>query len=207
MALILVACGGDAAPTEAPPATEGGVSSDATYTPLPAGFVPEDNSFIIVTPQSQVLENTIPLAGTLVYDSEYVDDGADAVFDRVIFTRSGGGEGAPVYFLILNQDGTYELNLKTFGQVDAATVTRIDDIIDEINFFGISTVMVGSVQNPDKYRYAVTVERGGIEMTLNADDGLIPQPITPLFSAFMSLIADSENTAFPTDAEAPTATP
>lgn len=205
LALILVACGGDAGTNDVPPTNDDGVSSDPTHTPLPEGFVPEDNSIIIVTPQSQVLENTVPLAGTLVYDSVYEDDNKDAVFDRVIFTRTGGGDGAPKYLLILNQDGTYELNLKTLGQVDAATITDIDDIIDEIDFFAINTVMISSVPNPDKYRYAITVERAGAEMTLNADDNLIPQPIMPLFSSLLNVIADSENTAFAT--EVPTATP
>ena len=207
MALILVACGGGAATSEAPPPTEGGVSSDPTYTPAAQGAPTEDNSIIIVTPQSQVVENSVPSAGTLVYDSEFVDEGSDAVFDRVVFTRSGGGDGAPVYLLIINQDGTYELNFDTKGQIAPETVTRIDDIIDEINFFGISTLMVSSIPNPDKYRYAITVERGGTEMTLNADDGLIPQEITPLFGAFMSVIANSDDTAFTTDTETATATP
>ncbi len=190
MALILVACGNDATPE---PTSV--VSSDATHTPVPDDFNAEDNSIIIVTPQDQNVTDVVPLPGTLVYDAEYVDEEMDAVFDRVVFTRSGGGEGAPVYLLKLKQDGTYVLNHVTEGQVDAETITRIDDILDEINFFGITTPMISSVPNLDKYKYSITVERGGTSMTIHAEDGLIPQPVMPLFGALMGVITDTDNTS------------
>lgn len=199
MAFILVACGGgdSGGNVDAPPSNNistDGVSSDPTYTPLPAGFVPEDNSFIIVTPQAQLLENAVPLPGTLVHDSEFVDENMGAVFDRVVFVRSGGGDNTPTYLLKLKQDGTYELNKETLGQVDPETITRIDDILDAINFFGITTPMLGTGNDPDKYRYSVTVERSGDEMTLRAEDGFIPQEVMPLFGALMGVITDSDNT-------------
>jgi hypothetical protein len=201
MALILVACGEDATPEPTQ-----GVSSDATHTPEPEGFQPEgepttiddDNSFVLVSPQAPISDDVVPLPGTLAYDGGFVDEEMDAVFDRVVFTRSGGGEDSPVYLLKIKQDGTYELNFDTLGQVDASVVTDLDDLLDKINFFGISSPMVSTVPNPDKYRYAVTVERGTTSMTLHAEDGFIPQPVKPLFGSLMAVIVDSNNTAFAT---------
>jgi hypothetical protein len=198
MVLILVACdsgGGDNG--DAPPADNGatgGVSSDATHTPEPAGFVADDNSMIIVSPQVDLLEVNVPLPGTLVHDSEFVDENMGAVFDRIVFTRTGGGDNAPVYLLKLKQDGTYELNRESLGQVDNATVIHIDDILDEINFFGINTPMQGPGAESAKYRYAITVERGGDELTLRAEDGFIPQEVMPLFGALMGVITNSGST-------------
>lgn len=209
MTLILVACGGgEAEPTSA-------VSSDPTVDPAsvtatPPDFVEqqldelnateevvdEDGNVIIVTPQAIIEENDVPLPGTLVYDTEFEDENMAAVFDRIIFVRSGGGDNAPNYFLILNQDGTYELNKEINGQVDAGTVTRIDDIIDEINFFGINTPMLGPGSDSVNYRYTLTVERAGDELTLRAEDGFTPQPVMQLFGAIIGVIADSDNTAF-----------
>lgn len=192
MALILVACGGDATPEPT-----SAVSSDPTHTPIPDDFEEEasDNSIIIVTPQDQIFTDAVPLPGTLAYDGEFVDEEMGAVFDRVVFTRSGGGDGAPVYLLKLKEDGTYVLNHVTEGQVDAETITRIDDILDEVNFFGITTPMISSVPNLDKYKYSITVERGGTSMTLHAEDGLIPQPVMPLFGALMGVVTNTDNTS------------
>jgi len=192
MALILVACGNDATPEPT-----SAVSSDPTHTPVPDDFDAEDddNSIIIVTPQDQTSSITVPLPGTLEYDGEFVDEEMGAVFDRVVFTRSGGGDDSPVYLLKLKQDGSYILNHVTEGQVDAETVTRIDNILDEVNFFGITTPMTSSVPNLDKYKYSITVERGGTSMTLHADDGLIPQPVMPLFSALLGVAANADSTS------------
>lgn len=202
MALVLVACdsgGGDNG--DAPPAdngSKGGVSSDATYTPAPAGFATDDNSMIIVSPQAELLDVNVPLPGTLVHDSEFVDENMGAVFDRIVFTRTGGGDNAPVYLLKLKQDGTYELNRDTLGQVGNATVINIDDILDEINFFGINTPMLGPGGESAKYRYAITVERGGDELTLRAEDGFIPQEVMPLLGALMGVITNSDSTMIET---------
>ena len=206
LSLMLVACGNEE--------TTGGVSSDPTvdasnFTPTPNDFeeqqaaefnateevVDEEGNVIIVTPQAQVLEGMAPLPGTLVHDSEFVDENMGAVFDRIVFVRSGGGESAPTYLLKLKQDGSYELNRETLGQVDSETISRLDTMLDEINFFGISTPMLGPGAESDNYRYTITVERGLDEMTIRAEDGFTPQPVMQLFGVLLGIIADSENTA------------
>jgi hypothetical protein len=206
MTLILAACGGDAAPTSA-------VSSDPTIDPnsvtaTPNDFVEqqlateevdegdgEDESVVIVTPQAVVEGNDVPLPGTLVHDSEYVDENMGAVFDQIIFSRYGGGDNAPPYRLVVNQDGTYDINGEIFGQVDPSTVTQVDDILDEINFFGINTPMLGPGPDAINYRYVLTVYRGDDEMSIRAEDGYTPQPVMRLFGALMGIIVNSANTS------------
>lgn len=218
MTLILAACGGDAAPTSA-------VSSDPTIDPnsvtaTPNDFVEQqmateevgdgnDESVVIVTPQAVIEQNDVPLPGTLVHDSEYVDENMGAVFDQIIFSRYGGGDGSPPYRLVVNQDGTYDINGEIFGVVDAATVTRVDDILDEINFFGINTPMLGPGPDAINYRYVLTVYRGDDEMSIRAEDGFTPQPVMKLFGALMGIIVNSDNTSNPTEQpqEETTATP
>lgn len=205
MTLILAACGGDAAPTSA-------VSSDPTIDPnsvtaTPNDFVEqqlgteevddggEDESVVIVTPQAVVEGNDVPLPGTLVHDTEYVDENMGAVFDQIIFSRYGGGDNAPPYRLVINQDGTYDINEEIFGQVDSTTVTQVDDILDEINFFGINTPMLGPGPDAINYRYVLTVYRGDDEMSIRAEDGFTPQPVMRLFGALMGIIVNSDNTS------------
>lgn len=210
--LILAACGGDGAPTSA-------VSSDPTIDPnsvtaTPNDFVEQqmateevdgedgdgdDESVVIVTPQAVVEENAVPLPGTLVHDSQYVDENMGAVFDQIIFSRYGGGDNAPPVRLVVNQDGTYDINGEITGQVEPETVTRVDDILDEINFFGINTPMLGPGPDAINYRYVLTVYRGDDEMSIRAEDGFTPQPVMRLFGALMGIIADSDNTSSTAD--------
>lgn len=202
VALILVACGGTEAPQDSGnPEGENDTTNISDATPEGFGIGDEDesdNSVVIVTPQAQVSGDTVPLPGTLVFDPEYVDENIDAVFDRIIFVRTGGGESSAFYELILMQDGSYELNREIFGQVDVATVASIDNLLDELNFFGINTPMLGAVPDTDKFRYAITVERSGDELTIRAEDGFIPQEFLRLISALMNVVLNANSTALVT---------
>lgn len=209
MTFILAACGGEAAPTSA-------VSSDPTIDPnsvtaTPNDFVEQqleelnateevdaDGNFVIVTPQSEVRENAVPLPGTLAFDEDFVDENMDAVFTRIVFVRFGGGDDAPAYRLELNQDGTYELSGDIFGQVAGDTITRLDNMLDDINYFAIDTPMMGPGPDAINYRYIITVERGDDALTIRAEDGFTPQAMNRLFGALLGIIADSQNTAFAT---------
>lgn len=191
LSFVLVACGGDAEPTASVSSdpTQTGVSSDPTHTPSADGEV--DNGIVIVTPQTNIEQDQLPLPGTLTYDDEFSDDTADAMFDRIVFRRYAGPTDSPNYRLELYQDGTYELNIETLGQTDAETVARIDNIIRDVNFFAINSPMMGPGDDSQNYRYSITVERAGDEMTINAEDGFIPQEFSPLIGALMSVIVNS----------------
>ncbi len=202
LALILVGCGGNDAPQNDtsqevnPEANAGGVSSDATPIGFGIGSEDEtDNSIVLVTPQANRDQDRVPLPGTLAYDNEYIDENMGAVFDRIIFVRTGGGPDSSFYQLNLNQDGSYQLNSETLGQVDSATVINLDNILDDINFFGINTIMLGPAPETDKYRYTITVERGDDELTIRAEDGFTPQPFQKLISALMNVVINSDTTA------------
>jgi|GEM_PF-1877406 len=209
LSLVLVACGGDADPN--------GVSSDPVQdtsgaTATPNDFeeqianensateeVGADGNVVLVTPQTNVQQGEVPLPGTLAYDDEFESDNPDAVFDRIVFRRYAGGENALRYRIELYQDGTYELNRDILGQVDSEVVTQIDGILKELDFFAINTPMMGPGEDGQNYRYTITVERMGDELTINAEDGFIPQPFMRLIGALMAVIVDSPNTATTTD--------
>jgi len=216
MILILAACGGgDAAPTSE-------VSSDptidaSTFTETPPDFIEqrqnelnateevidEDGNIIIVTPQAIVQDGVVPLPGTLAYDPEFVDENMGAVFDRIVFSRSSAGGTSDPYRLVLFQNGLYDLNKEIVGQVNGSTVTRIDDILDEINFFAINTPMLGPGGESANYRYVITVERGDDQMTIRAEDGFTPQPVMKLIGALVGVIVDSSNTEIATVTPSP----
>lgn len=202
--LLISAC---TAGEDVPPTSSNVITSDATPDPSQMSPTPPDhseniaatysateevdeNGIVIVTPQSQVLENQVALPGTMVYDTEYEDLNPVKDFDRITFVRSGGGQGAESYLLKLYNDGKYTLN-DLEGTVPQATIAGINKILDDINFFAINTPMVGPSTETDNYRYTITVYQGTQELTVRAEDKFAPQEIMQLIGALTAVIIGS----------------
>ncbi len=197
LSLILVACGtGD--PTATPSVFSDPLPDASDLTATPNDFeereLATEEVGVLVTPQTNVEQGQAPLPGTLAFDDSEDDENFNEPFDRVIFRRHGGGPTAVAFRLELYQDGSYEINNEFTGQVDPSVITNVDTLIKELRFFSINTPMLGPGGDDTNYRYDITVERAGDELTINAEDGFIPQPFQRLIATLVSIyigIADT----------------
>lgn len=180
-ALLLAACGGDAGPSET-------VDTTGTDTTAPADSGSGETAapFVVVTlapPDPDALPVAPP--GTLVA-SATEDPNADLPFDRILLTRYSGPEGAEVIFIELFGDGTYTRNEES-GTISAERVQRINDLIREINFFGMQGTLLGPSAETEDYRYRLTIERGPDDRSLTAQDGFYPREFQRLLAEVMSV--------------------
>jgi hypothetical protein len=143
---------------------------EATQEPSPEAFVVVTRSF-----EEPTAEGALEIAppGTLVA-SETEDPDAGLVFDRVFLLRTGGTAEAPIRDEIeVFQNGQYRRNEST-GVASTNRIARIDELIDSVNFFGLQGAMLGPSTETDDYFYRLTVERNGIERTIQSQDGFMP---------------------------------
>ncbi|MEZ4670400.1 MAG: hypothetical protein R3E39_21035 [Anaerolineae bacterium] len=181
-ALLLAACGGGQATTQAPPAT---VDSSSAATPTSSAPTADPNSGATQPPppptngprEYATGEPTLPIAGTLVAPATE-DPDAGKVFDVVYFNRTGGISGQPIS-LVVNKDGSGTLNGNPIT-VTADKVNEIDNMIDQIGFFGLQGVFTAPGTSADVFSYDITVERDGSSRTIKAQDGLIPNQLGQL---------------------------
>jgi hypothetical protein len=166
--LLLAACNGTAAPTQT-----------AVPTDVPATSTPEAE-----TQATQAPVITIPPVGEMS-TSPTEDPQAGLVFDSIIFTQTGGSSNAELTIEI-HSDGTLIRDGET-STISQEDVTRIDDMLDEINFFGIEGIFEATAPNPDAYSYTITVERAGASRMIPAQDTYAPQELKDLFAAILAL--------------------
>ncbi len=188
--LVLAACGGGGDTDDTGDAGEGeqtDIPSEGDEIPLDTGEVtPTDNPYIvIVTPRSPEDEFAleVPLPGTLVA-SATEDPDAALIFDRIVLTRTGGPTGETLEIELLS-DGTIIRN----GVTGATTYERIiviDDIIDELNFFGMQGALIGPGGDSEVYRYTIRVYRGDSNRMITAEDGYIPNEFQRLLSTIIT---------------------
>jgi hypothetical protein len=166
--LLLSACNGAPAPT-----------ATVEPTDVPATATPEAE-----TQATQAPVITIPPVGE-ISRSPTEDPEAGLVFDSIIFTQTGGStEGELV--IEIHSDGTMIRDGET-GTISQEDVTRIDDMLDDINFFGIEGIFEAAAANPDAYSYTITVERAGASRMIPAQDTYAPQELKDLFAAILAL--------------------
>lgn len=168
--LLLAACAPEA---PAPEPTQAGIEGDLT-TPEPTEeSIPP---FILVTRESEVIPDSglpVPGRGTLVA-SETQDPFADVPFDRIYVTRYGGGDNIPAVELEIFADGRYVRD-GVSGLLMPEQVEGLNDLINEINFYGIQGTMLGPSAEDIAYRYSVTVDKGAMTRTINSQDQFMPQ--------------------------------
>jgi hypothetical protein len=186
MMLILGACGGDAAPTSAPTAQ---TSVDPTAAPTTEAVVPTQppSGSPVVMERTLVYETgqpTLSAPGTLVAAAT-PDPDVGLIFDLIQFEQTGGITGETVT-IELRGDGTLVRNGVT-GTISQDQVAFIDNMLDQMNFFGITGVFTAPGRGADLLYYTLTVERAGTSVTLRAQDGLIPPELGQLLTLIGSL--------------------
>jgi len=179
MALFTTACGGDEIVV---PETNVDVNAEATTEPTAPAVV-----VVTRSPAEELPEGAleIPLPGTLVA-SETEDPDIDLVFDRILFIRSGGGEDIPRVEIEILQSGLISIN-GTPSNTIPQTIINIDNMIDEINFFGMQGAMLGPSADNDDFRYSLTVQRGDLERTIQSQDGFMPAVYEQLLGEILRL--------------------
>ncbi len=172
---ILAACTGQTAPTQTPQPTQ----------------VPETPTQEIAQQQTTpIVQITVPPVGQLIAAATE-DPEAGLVFHDIIFTQARGSN-APDLTIELHNDGTLIRNGQT-SSVSADQVTAIDNMLDELNFFGIQGVFEAAAPNPDDYVYSITVDRAGSSRTINTQDTYTPEELKNLFAAIIALGAPGQS--------------
>jgi hypothetical protein len=195
-ALLLAACQGAPAPTatqaslptaaslptNAPLETATGIPPTAT---LPQASTPEPRAY---NTQEAAANNEIPLPGTLV-KSATEDPNANIPFDSVELTRSGGISGKKLTIQIAS-DGTLDRDGQKI-KLTSEQIKRINDQINQLNFFGLQGVFTAPGTQPDVYHYSITVGRGGEVRAIDAEDGFIPKDLQALIDLLLQLAQTS----------------
>ncbi|MBC8098588.1 MAG: hypothetical protein H7Y11_04040 [Armatimonadetes bacterium] len=216
LAIVLSACGGQAASTDIP-ATAAAVISAATDAPdLPSTAVPPAATNAVITnftpgpelqtliAQGQNLTSLPPptyrptIEGELVYGdprtlvtSKTEDPDAAFPFTSLRLERNGGQGSTPTdppnLTIEIREDGQVTRN-GVAGTMSQATLDALNNQLREINFYGISGDYLGILSNDSTqdYRYYVVVARNGSTASINARDGFMPQEITQLISTIIT---------------------
>lgn len=172
LALVLAACSSGDAPaaTNAPEEPTQAAAVNPTQAVIVVTRDPSDNPFGAVDESVEVTEDPNP----------------DAMFDSIRFVRVGGGEGAETIELMLQADGTYTRN-GTAGVITPERVVEIDTLLDSLNFFNIAGDMLGPGGDEFMFTYVVTVNRAGVERTIQSDDNRMPQAYKEFVAELMSI--------------------
>ncbi|MGB1286697.1 MAG: hypothetical protein ACPG7F_09215 [Aggregatilineales bacterium] len=174
---ILAACDADT-PAENTPIPATAVPVEATED------VPFDNRVIVTRAPLEEGALEVPPVGVLVA-SVTEDPEIDLVFDVITLRREGGIDEAPIE-IVLNQNGSFTRD-GVPGQITPADVTRIDDLIDEINFFGLQGTMMGPAIDEEDYRFVLRVERNGTARSITSQEGYIPPEYQRLLGAIFDV--------------------
>jgi hypothetical protein len=200
-ALVLSACGGGgdgdndtvADNTQQTDQTAPAVDPNATPTEDTGNSIADILTVEPVQPHgvtgNEPDELEVPLPGTLVA-SATEDPDAGLIFDRVVFTMTGGADNTTLT-IELKSDGTMTRD-GVVGFVGQDVVNAVDTLLDEVNFFGLQATFLGPAPDSTVYRYSLRVERAGAERTINAQDGYTPDQIKSLFAKLAQLGAPTQ---------------
>jgi hypothetical protein len=189
--LGLTACGGasDVSPTLANVPTEAG--TPIADVPLPTntdGSQPLSSE--VMTRAAAIADGSDPLAGIPPYGelvaSSTEDVNAGLVFDSIQLTRYGGGEGFQAIQITILQNGSYIRNGVT-GNLSPAEVTNLDTMLDEINFFGLQSVMMSVNAESTNAKYELRVIRGGDNRAIGSEDGYMPTEYMVLLGEILNV--------------------
>jgi len=186
-ALFLAACGSGGTPVPTAESTSPTVQatlalvgetpdSAATQTAQPT-VEQQQRSFATDEPP-------LPIPGTLDASSN-PDAEAGLVFDDIQFERTGGIAGETLTIEV-KSDGTFTRD-GVPGTISPDQVTMIDNMIDQLNFFGLQGIFEAPGTSADVYRYRVRVSRAGSARTIQAQDGFIPPELIQFISLLSSL--------------------
>jgi len=190
--LFLAACGGGGTP--APTADSSGPTTQSTSASV--GETPDLAATQAAQPtveQEQRAFGTdeppLPIPGTLDASTN-IDPEAGLVFDSIQLERTGGVAGQTLTIEV-KSDGTFTRD-GVPGNISPEQVTLIDNLIDQLNFFGLEGVFVAPGTSADVYRYQVRVSRAGSARMIQAQDGFTPSELIQFFSLLSSLGAPTQ---------------
>lgn len=198
---FLAACGGNPPATTAPTADSSIVTSDNTSPTAPAtiaGLEPTPDFAATQTAQPTLAvpersfgtdEPPLPLPGTIVAPTT-PDPDAGLIFDTILLERTGGLAGIPLTIEV-KSDGTVTRD-GVASTISPDQVTFIDNIIDQLGFFGLQGVFAAPGTSADTYRYDLTVTRAGASRTIKAQDGFLPSEFAQLLSLLSDLGAPTQ---------------
>lgn len=173
--LALAACQPTETPAPPPTADEA--------TPEAAATLATVEPTLAVQQREPIAGLSLPIPGTAVVAAATEDPFAGIAFERILFKRTGGGS-EPLTVEILG-DGSFTRN-GTPGNIGAAQVQELTDIVDRMAFFDLQGIFVAAGTSAETYQYSITVDRQGMSRTIDAQDGLIP----PQLEAFITILAN-----------------
>lgn len=191
LVFILAACGGNA---PAPTADTSTVATPETATSAPEQAATPLDQSALATAMSlperiyETGQPTMPPPGQLINAASTPDPQAGLIFDSIQYQQIGDGVTTDVELL---SNGTVTRN-GAASTITADQVVLIDNLLDQINFFGIQGVFAAPGAGEDVFRYKVTVNRAGASMTIDAQDGFVPPELRELFSLLNSLGAPTQ---------------
>lgn len=199
MAAVVAACdsGAPAAtPTPTPTAQSQDATPDPSVGPLVTNIFPTSVRPPTLDPASiPTLEVPDPGGarpggvGTLVAEGT-VDPERPTEFSRVILVRTGGPTDEAGQTLdetiIIESNGTVTRN-GAVGQIDQRSVDALNDVLTSVNLFAIQANFLGPIVNegPKPYLYKLTVNFGGDELLITAQDGYMPREIQTIMAAVL----------------------
>ncbi|MBC7870721.1 MAG: hypothetical protein H7Y09_07760, partial [Chitinophagaceae bacterium] len=173
--LFLAACGGGDDSTPVPEA--------ATTAPQPT---PETTSEVSDTTQQALGEVTevptafLPAPGVLaaapVTEEPTPEDGSPlqptSGFDTVILAQTGGPNNITLLIEVYS-DGRVVTN-GTESTASADQIAALGQLIDDISFFNVQGTFLGAPGRDDIYRYQISVTRGDLARSIQAQEGFLP---------------------------------
>ena len=195
--LLLAACGGSDSEPTSPPAEPSATpgEGDANFEELAQNVLGGgDDEGIVPRPTNTPPESDeLPImpAGTLVVsvteDPEYQGE----IFDLIAFRQTGGPTEMDYSFEITG-DGRIVTNNNTEGLLSDFDINRLNDAINEINFFGLQGNMLGPAPSSQVYQYRLTIIQAERERSITAQDNFMPNEYKQ-FMGFIRTVVEQSN--------------
>ncbi len=170
---------GTVRPTDVAP----GANPTATIDPTLAATIEAINQAAATSGAAGAPSIEPPAVGTIQSPPATEDVDVGLIFDEIYFTQTGGRGDIPLVIRIFS-DGRVLRDDQPY-QITQEEVRAIDDILDEIDYFGMQGTFTSSGGNPNAYTYELSIARGDDTRNIVAEDGLIPPELMELFSLLL----------------------
>jgi hypothetical protein len=193
LTFLLVACGGNAPePTQQASTDVTPPAEPLTNTPEAAATALDQAGLATMMSMPEriyeVGQPTMPPPGQIISTATTPDPDAGLIFDVIRYRQTGGGETLEIE---VRSDGTVTRNGAT-STITQDQIIFIDNLLDQMNYYGIQGVFTAPGTSPDVFRYRITVDRAGSSMTIDAHDGFVPPELRELFVLLSGLGGPSQ---------------
>lgn len=209
LVMLLAACGGNGESDELPTLIGDESEQSATQPAPPVGEGEEMDPDEFDAMIDQILaptdpppppatldpdeEGALPIAppGTLVASETQEAEPAAGPFEYIYFQQEGGAESTQIIFEITSDGTVVNHNNDRTATISAAQVAELDQLIMDLNFFGLQGTFLGPPTNGDSYRYRVAIARGESERFIQAQDGYMPRELIEFLGALRQVGDDT----------------